>query len=274
MSISPTVQVQEVNWAGWLQRWDAQQSLYMTTREERFGVMLDALEGTVVAEAAQSGDGRIVALDIACGPGAISQRLLARFPSAQSFAVDLDPVLLAIGQGALGTLDGRLTWLEEDLNDGVWVERLAERLGGRQLDAVLSTTALHWVSPGTLARVYRELGQLMRPGGVFLNGDHMAYSPDRPTIRDLAMGTRERRRTETTEAKPNAETWEGWWQAVAAEPALAELHAERERRFAWRDHKWARAGYDFQVAALKDAGFREVDTIWQRYDNRILMAVR
>ena len=35
-----------VDWADWLRRWDAQQSLYMTTREERFEIMLDALEAT------------------------------------------------------------------------------------------------------------------------------------------------------------------------------------------------------------------------------------
>jgi SAM-dependent methyltransferase len=264
----------QIDWAGWLRRWDAQQSLYMTTREERFDTMLDALESTVVADAATSGDGGIVTLDIACGPGAISQRLLARFPSAQSFAVDLDPVLLAIGEGALGTLDGRLTWMQEDLNDGAWADHLAEKLGGRQLDAVLSTTALHWLAPGTLARVYRELGQLMRPGGVFLNGDHMATSPERPTIAGLAKAMRERHRSDVSVAKPGAETFEAWWQAIAAEPALADLYAERERLFAWRDRKWANASLDFQAGALRDAGFREVDTIWQRYDNRILMAVR
>jgi SAM-dependent methyltransferase len=138
---------------------------------------------------------------------------------------------------------------------------------------VLSTTALHWLAPGTLARVYRELGQLMRPGGVFLNGDHMAYAPDRPTLRELAMKTRERRRA-TAPSDSTAETWEGWWEAVAAEPGLRDLHAERERRFSWRDRKWVNAGLDFQIGALRDAGFREVDVIWQRLDNRVLMAVR
>lgn len=258
----------QVDWAGWLRRWDAQQLLYMTTREERFEAMLDAIDGTVAAE----NDGKLVVLDIACGPGAISQRLLARFPGARSFAVDLDPVLLAIGEGALGAMDGRLTWISDDLNDAAWADRLAEKLGGRQLDAVLSTTALHWVSPGTLARVYRELGQLMRPGGVFLNGDHMAYAPDRPTISGLAQRVRERGRA--APPPPGAETWEGWWEAIAAEPALADLYAERERRFTWRDRKWVNASLDFQIGALKDAGFREVDTIWQRLSNRILMAVR
>ena len=262
-----------VDWADWLRRWDAQQSLSMTSREERFEVMLDALDSTVVKAPGARDDGGIVALDLACGPGAISQRLLARFPNARVLAIDLDPVLLAIGRGALGTLGGRVTWIDDNLNDPEWATRLEERLAGRQLDAVLSSTALHWLSPGTLARVYRELAQLMRPGGVFLNADHMAYAPDRPTIRALALELRHASR-EAVQAEGAAEDWERWWQAVEAEPGLRELFAERERRFAWRDRKWVNAGLDFQICALRDAGFRAADVIWQRLDNRVLMAVR
>jgi SAM-dependent methyltransferase len=261
------VQVTEtrtVDWADWLRRWDAQQSLHMNGREERFAAQLEALEATV--------GGDIVALDIACGPGAISQRLLTRFPQARAYAVDLDPLLLALGKGALGDFDGRLTWIHDDLNDPAWAERLAEKLGGRQLDAVLSSTALHWVSPGTLARVYRELAQLMRPGGVFLNADHMQYPPDRPTVRELAASVRQRKRAAS--AGTNVEDWERWWQAVEAEPALNDLFHKRQRLFEWRDRNWANASLEFQTGALKDAGFREVDTIWQRLDNRVLMAVR
>jgi hypothetical protein len=65
-----------------------------------------------------------------------------------------------------------------------------------------------------------------------------------------------------------------WWAAAQAEPAFAELLAERERRFAQRAHDWVKAGYDFHKSALYEAGFREVDTIWQYLDNRVLMAVR
>jgi SAM-dependent methyltransferase len=259
----------QVDWAAWLRRWDAQQTFYLPMREERFEVMFDALEATVGSET----NGAFVALDLACGPGSISQRLLARFPTAHAFAVDLDPLLLAIGQGALGTSDGRITWLDDDLNDPAWADRLAERLAGRQLDAVLSSTALHWITPGALARVYRALGQLMRPGGVFLNADHMQFGPQRPTIRALTAEIKTRRRT-ALRAATAVEDWEQWWQAIRAEPRLAELLAERERRMAWRDGKWTNAGLDFQIGALVDAGFREVDVIWQWLDNRVLMAVR
>ncbi len=78
-----------VDWQGWLRRWDAQQTGYVPEREQRFAVMLDAL-AVLLPE-------RFVALDLACGPGSLSQRLLARFPQARSVAVDMDPVMLALG---------------------------------------------------------------------------------------------------------------------------------------------------------------------------------
>jgi len=226
--------------------------------------MLDMLEVAL--------DGPIVALDLACGPGAISQRLLARFPDAHSYALDTDPVLLAIGQGALGTFDGRITWIKDDLTDPAWAGRLADRLNGRKLDAVLSSTALHWPSPAVLAAVYHELGELVRPGGVFLNADHMAFAPQLETIGKAAATLKDRFRAAARES--GAEGWEAWWEAIEKEPALAEVLAERAQRLSWRDRVWANAGLDFQVGALRDAGFREVDVIWQRLDNRILMAVR
>jgi hypothetical protein len=37
---------------------------------------------------------------------------------------------------------------------------------------------------------------------------------------------------------------------------------------------WTQPIFDVHVAALRDAGFREVGTIWQSVTNRVLMAVR
>ena len=74
-----------------------------THREGRFHAMLDVLNILLPEE--------FIALDLACGPGAISQRLLARFPKAQSIAVDLDPVLLTMGQAVLGQMGGRVRWV-------------------------------------------------------------------------------------------------------------------------------------------------------------------
>jgi SAM-dependent methyltransferase len=87
--------------------------------------------------------------------------------------VDYDPALLALGRGALGDQGGRLRLVEADLRNPDWVDRLGEE----RMDAVLSTTTLHWLDTSPLARVYQQLGRLVRPDGVFLNGGHMKFPP-------------------------------------------------------------------------------------------------
>ena len=125
---------QQIDWLDWLRRWDAQQEGYIPEREARFTAMFDALAELLPTP--------FVALDLACGPGSISQRLLARFPDARAIAVDLDPVMLAIGRGALGTVDGRLRWIEADLASPDWLETL-----GTQIDAGWSRN--RWVGSTT-----------------------------------------------------------------------------------------------------------------------------
>ena len=256
-----TISTSAIDWHAWLHRWDVQQTGYLHDREARFNAMFDVLESIMPAE--------FVALDLACGPGAISQRLLQRFPQARCIAVDLDPFLLTIGRQTLGDRDGRLWWAEVDLNTPAWIKAL----GVTQVDAVLSTTALHWLRNDVLVRVYHQLGQLLQPGGVFLKGDHMKFATHLETFNQVAA-TLKAKRYEGAFSQQGIEDWEQWWAAAQAEPAFAELLAERERRFAQRARDWVRAGYDFHKSTLYEAGFREVDTVWQYLDNRVLMAVR
>jgi SAM-dependent methyltransferase len=249
-----------IDWHEWLRRWDRQQTRYIPSREERFEAMFDALEALLPPD--------FVALDLGCGPGSLSQRLLERFPQARSIAMDQDPVLLAMGQGALGDLGGRLRWVDVNLRESSW----RERVGVESVDVALSTTALHWLPPGQLVRLYTELGMLIRPEGLFLNGDHMAYAPGmEPFARvQKLVSLREERAAE----QAGAESWSGWWDALNAEPALGEKLAERARREADGVHGDFALTYELHAAALSNAGFRSVGVLWQRLDDRVLLAVR
>ncbi len=249
-----------IDWADWMRRWDAQQQGYLPDREERFAAMLDVLDALLPPD--------FVALDLACGPGSISQRILARFPRARCVAVDLDPVLLAMGRAVLGDGGGRLRWAEADLSDPNW----AAALGEPRFDAALSTTALHWLAPETLVRLYRDLGALVREGGVVLNGDNMPYAPHQPTLQALADAATARHEQAAFGAH-DAEDWQRWWSALAEEDAAADLLAERARRFANRPND-AMPIADLHEAAFRAAGFREVGTVWQHHDNRVLLAIR
>ena len=250
------------DWAGWLQRWDAQQEGYVPEREARFTAMLDALAEVLPPS--------FVALDLACGPGSVSPRLLGRFPAARVIAVDFDPVMLAIGQGALGTAGGRLRWVQADLASADWLAALGET----RADAALSATALHWVEPEPLARLYRDLSRLLRPGGLFLNGDHMAFGVALPTLARLSQRSLDGQWSEAAFAERGIETAEQWWDSLAAEPAFGQLLDERAEVFASKRRPESPPGFDFHVSALRDAGFREVATIWQVLSDRVVLAVR
>jgi SAM-dependent methyltransferase len=254
------VETAAVDWHDWLRRWDRQQTRYLPSREDRFAAMFDALEVLLSPD--------FIALDLGCGPGSLSQRLLERFPQARVIAVDQDPVLLAMGQGALGDVGGRLRWVDANLREPSW----RGRIGVESVDVVLSTTALHWLPPSQLVRLYTELGTLIRSDGLFLNGDHMAYVPGmEPFTRVRNMVSQ---RDERAAEEDGAESWRGWWDALRGEPELAGLFAERERRQPESTHGDNGLTYELHAAALGNAGFRSVGVLWQRLDDHVLLAVR
>lgn len=246
----------------WLARWDAQQAGYLPDREERFAAMLDALDALMPPS--------FVAVDLCCGPGSLAQRLLARFPGAQVIAIDYDPALLALGQAALGDVGGRLSWIDGDLLDAA---TLPAALGGAPVDAVLSTTALHWLPDDDLRRVYRQLAERLRPGGALLNGDNLRLPDDQPTLQRVSDTLTERFRAAAFRQRA-VEDWEMWWAALAAEPGVAPLVAERDRRFARSHAKELPTSVETHREALLAAGFREAGAIWQHLDNFVLLAVR
>ena len=250
------------DWRSWLRRWDAQQEGYVPEREIRFTVMFDALAALLPAS--------FVAVDLASGPGSLSRRLLTRFPDARAIAVDMDPVMLAVGRGALGTVGGRLRWVEADLSTPGWLEGLGET----RVDAVLSSTALHWLTPDALHRVYGELAHLLPPGGLVLNADHMAFGPASPTIAGLSDRALDEQWSDASFAARGVETAERWWEAFAREPGVGSLLEARARLLAGKVRQRTPPGFDDHVAALRDAGFAEVDTLWQVLSDRVLLAVR
>ena len=55
---------------------------------------------------------------------------------------------------------------------------------------------------------------------------------------------------------------------------MAALIAERTRRLSLKERPPSTPTIDLHIAALHDAGFREVTTIWQSGTDRVLLAVR
>ncbi|WP_227666438.1 class I SAM-dependent methyltransferase, partial [Klebsiella variicola] len=81
----------------------------MAEREARFNAQLDVLA------LAAGQDFHVV--DLACGPGSLSLRILQRFPQARVTAIDLVPLLLAVARGARAAYGDRIRILQADLQN-------------------------------------------------------------------------------------------------------------------------------------------------------------
>jgi SAM-dependent methyltransferase len=246
----------------WIDRWDAQQQCYLPDREDRFTAIIDA-----VTEIAGRPDPLV--LDLGSGPGSLGVRLLSRLPEATVIAIDADPLTLALGRAAWSGLPG-LVFADLDLRQPGWSAGLSLN---RQPDAAASTTALHWLTSPALTALYAELASALRPGGVLLNGDHLAEDDSAPVLNQLGrslLEQEERRRF----PEGHHETWTDWWLAAAADPLLAGLWAEREARQVESEHHGSPASrLSVHLHALRSAGFAEAGTLWQRGENRIVCGV-
>jgi SAM-dependent methyltransferase len=247
-------------WAeAWQQSWDHQQQGYMPDREARLAALLDVVEAVAGR--------RPLVLDLACGTGTISQRLLRRFPEARSIAVDIDPALLAIARASLGD-DERVRIVRADLGDAQWVRALPET----PVDAVLTATALHWLAEPVLRRLYRDLAGVVRPGGAVANADQME-PPDLPRL-GAALAEVEARRRDGVRADGRPD-WDGWWDLAATDPALADAVAERRELFGGANHP---ATFDppssWHAQALLDAGFAEAGVVWRSGTGAVIAGLR
>ena len=86
-------ELDQVSAQRWIDRWERQQEVALPDREERFTALIDAVaDGTGRADP--------LVIDLGCGPGSLSVRLLGRLPRATVVAVDADPVTLTLGRTA------------------------------------------------------------------------------------------------------------------------------------------------------------------------------
>ena len=256
-SPAPTIPVARAR--SWRRRWDRQQESLVPQRESRFSAIMIPLGLTLGS--------RFRALDLGCGTGSLSERILARYPKARVVALDFDPVLLAIGRRGLGRAGGRLTWIEADLRRSGWEQALPP---GR-FDAVVSSTALHWLTARELGQVYRALARTIRRGGLFLNGDWIRFGPSSPRFRAIARtaGTRYR-----FQRGPRGESWGDWWRAALRDPDLASEAKLHRLRFPRPHASVTTPDLPGHVRLLRRAGFREVEVLWSFWQNRVLAAVR
>lgn len=108
-------------------------------------------------------------LDLGTGDGRLLAIVLTVHPAATSVAVDVSPAMLAAARERFEG-DAGVTIVEHDLSDPL--DGVAE--AGGPFDAVVSSFAIHHLDHDRKRSLYGEVLERLRPGGAFLNLEHVS----------------------------------------------------------------------------------------------------
>lgn len=141
-------------------------------REHRRQVipLLDAQE-ELVRELVVRGGRRIDRFcDLGAGDGAFAQLVMDAEPDATGVLVDFSASMLDAARDRLAEYAGRWTPVAADLSRANWQAALP---AGR-FDAIVSGFCVHHLPDERKRELYAEVFELLEPGGIFLNCEHVA----------------------------------------------------------------------------------------------------
>jgi ubiquinone/menaquinone biosynthesis C-methylase UbiE len=106
-------------------------------------------------------------LDLGCGDGILGRTVMVQYPEAHCVFLDFsEPMIEAAKQKADSR---RATFVVQDLSSNSWMQSLA-----KPFDLVLSGLAIHHLPDERKKALYQEVFDLLKPGGLFLNLEHVA----------------------------------------------------------------------------------------------------
>lgn len=196
-------------------------------------------------------------LDLGCGDAILLATALEAWPEASGVAVDFSPLMLEQARHRLakyagrGNADSPPKTVEADLGSSTWLNSVSTALGSSPLefDAILSGLAIHHLPHDRKRTLYREIFELLAPGGVFLNLEHVA-SPT-PSVEEffddfMTEHLYLRRREKGEDVTPD----------------------QVRRDFMERPDRAANilALVEEQCQWLRDIGFQNVDCFWKYFE--------
>jgi tRNA (cmo5U34)-methyltransferase len=110
-------------------------------------------------------------LDLGCGDGILAQAILAHYPDAHGVLLDFSEPMIEAAQHKLAARRDNLTFLVQDYGVTNWLDVVQAHA---PFDAIVSGYSIHHQPDERKQEIYQEIYGLLKPGGVFLNLEHVA----------------------------------------------------------------------------------------------------
>ncbi len=112
-------------------------------------------------------------LDLGCGDGILGVAILGEYPSALGVLADFSEPMLEQAREQLKEYTGQLAFENLDYGDKAWVNRIQAK---GPFDAVVSGYSVHHQPDVRKREIYQEIHSLLKPGGWFVNIEHVSSS--------------------------------------------------------------------------------------------------
>ena len=114
-------------------------------------------------------------LDLGSGSGLLAIAILARRPHARATLVDNSEPMMEAARDLLGEDAALPLFLLADLGSPGWTDAIAP---DGPYDAIVSGFTIHHLSDERKRQLYGEIHDLLAPGGLFINVEHVASPSD------------------------------------------------------------------------------------------------
>jgi SAM-dependent methyltransferase len=190
--------------------------------------------------------------DLGAGDGGLAELVMDAHPGSTCVLVDFSEPMFAAAETRLASKRDRCELVRGNLGDPGWRDALPSRDG--RFDAVVSRLCIHHLPDERKRALYREVFDLLAPGGLFLNWEHVS-------VGGLAEGMFEEYFCETL---------------LAAEQERENPRSAEEVRASYDDaaDEDILAGAEDQCEWLREVGFERVDVYFKLTELAIFGGVK
>lgn len=110
-------------------------------------------------------------LDLGCGDGILGNALLSEHPGARGVFVDFSDTMIRAAREKVLTVTRQATFITQDYGTPSWIEVVIPHA---PFDVIVSGFSIHHQPNERKRTLYKELYDLLAPGGMFLNLEHVA----------------------------------------------------------------------------------------------------
>lgn len=114
-------------------------------------------------------------LDLGCGDGVLGKAILSKYPNAQGVFVDFSAPMIEAAHKKIPKNNKKLFFITEDYGKPSWINSV-KQFG--KFDVIVSGLSIHHQADKRKKEIYKEIFNLLNPGGLFLNLEHVS-SPSR-----------------------------------------------------------------------------------------------